>query len=120
MRNVIQIDVGAHAPETVAHRPQVDPRTGVDFRVLPQSVDNDIQPEHERTQQEEDMASGPVAYADSDDEEIAERRKAGGRYSEWLQTNSVYEQGFNIPSGLLRSVDGSALSDDDEQVNDFE
>ena len=66
------------------------------------------------------MASGPVAYADSDDEEIAERRKAGGRYSEWLQTDSVYEQGFNIPSGLLRSVDGSALSDDDEQVNEFE
>jgi hypothetical protein len=105
------LNVAADVLTTATHAPQLDARTGVDFRVLPAGmapISSTPAPTSAPTTATPlaPKSSSHLTYPDSDDEEIAQRHQFGGRYTEWLGPD-VYDHGINIPSGVVTPLSNS-------------
>jgi hypothetical protein len=102
------------AQHQVATAAAVDPRTGVDFRVLPlhdapmtatataatTAPAATAQPPTDATSAATAIRPG-THYPDSDDDEIKQRHEFGGRYTEWAGTH-VFDDGLvGVPSGVI-------------------
>jgi hypothetical protein len=106
------VNVAADVLTTTEHAPQLDARTGVDFRILPAGmapISTNSSSSSSTTAATTPVAhksSSHLTYPDSDDEEIAQRHAFGGRYTEWVGPD-VYDHGINIPSGVVTPLSNS-------------
>jgi hypothetical protein len=109
------VNVALDVLATTTHAPQLDARTGVDFRVLPAGMApisssttnaSSSSSSTTTTTATTTTTSSHLTYPDSDDEEIAQRHAFGGRYTEWLGPD-VYDHGINIPSGVVTPLSNS-------------
>ena len=90
----------------------VDPRTGVDFRVLPagQAPQSAAQHAPEPAAVAQVTIKPGLQYPDSDDEEIKQRKEFGGRYTEWVGSHAFDDGLEGVPSRIVSALPASSPS----------